>query len=59
MSAEKKSSVRCAQCEQGEANCECEKYCLLCGAQLDVRLCVDGRYYCQSCREACDYKVAN
>jgi len=54
-----KSSVRCAQCEQLENNCDCEKYCLLCQSQLDVRLCTDGRYYCQVCREACEYQVVD
>ncbi len=57
MSAEK-SSIRCVQCEQIEEHCECDKYCLLCNGQLDVRLCMDGRYYCGACREACDYKIA-
>jgi hypothetical protein len=25
----------------------------------DVRLCNDGLYYCQECREACDYLPAD
>jgi hypothetical protein len=53
------SSVRCVQCEQSEKNCECDRYCILCQSQLDIRLCLDGRYYCGSCREACDYKTAD
>jgi hypothetical protein len=51
--------VRCAQCEATEDRCECEKYCVLCQSQLDVRLCLDGLFYCEACREACEYKVAN
>jgi len=26
---------------------------------IDIKLCHDGLYYCQPCREACDYKEAN
>ena len=53
-----KVRVLCSQCEQLEQRCECEKYCVLCQGQLDVRLCVDGLYYCDACRQACDYKVS-
>jgi len=49
----------CAQCDQPESRCECEKYCCFCQSQLDVRMCHDGLYYCQACREACDYKTAD
>ena len=52
-----KPKVRCAQCEMSESKCDCEKYCCLCQSQIDVRLCYDGLYYCQPCREACDYKT--
>ncbi|MGH9642110.1 MAG: hypothetical protein ACRD3Q_06755 [Terriglobales bacterium] len=51
------SRVLCAQCEKIEARCDCEKYCVLCQSQVDVRLCTDGLMYCVPCREACDYKV--
>jgi hypothetical protein len=53
------AKVRCAQCEQPESNCECEKYCCLCQTVLDVRLCTDGLLYCEACRTACDYKTAD
>jgi len=53
-----KTIVLCSQCEQPEHRCECEKYCVLCQGQLDVRLCVDGLYYCEACRAACDYKIS-
>ena len=49
---------RCMQCEMTEDRCDCERYCCLCQSQMDVRLCEDGLYYCQPCREACDYKVS-
>ena len=51
--------ILCAQCEQSESNCHCEKYCVLCQSQMDVRLCTDGLLYCDPCRTACDYHVAN
>jgi hypothetical protein len=54
-----KTKVRCSQCEQIEERCDCEKYCVFCQSQLDVRLCEDGLFYCSACREACDYKVSN
>ena len=54
-----KVKVRCMQCEQIEERCECEKFCVLCQSQLDVRLCQDGLFYCQPCREACEYKVSD
>ncbi len=53
-----KVKVRCSQCEQVEERCDCEKYCVFCQSQLDVRLCEDGLFYCGACREACDYKVS-
>jgi hypothetical protein len=49
----------CAQCDMSEASCACEKFCVFCQSQLDVRLCHDGLYYCPACREACDYKTAD
>ena len=53
------SHIVCAQCERTEASCGCEKYCVLCQSQLDIRLCTDGLLYCEACRTACDYKPAN
>ncbi|MGB9071708.1 MAG: hypothetical protein WCC22_03490 [Terriglobales bacterium] len=53
------SRIVCAQCGQQEERCSCEKYCIFCQSQLDVRLCTDGLMYCEACRFACDYKVAN
>jgi len=49
----------CMQCEMSEAKCGCEKFCVFCQSQLDVRLCQDGLFYCSACRQACDYKTAN
>jgi hypothetical protein len=54
-----KIKVRCNQCEQIEERCECEKYCVFCQSQLDVRLCTDGLWYCGACREACGYTVGS
>jgi hypothetical protein len=50
---------RCAQCEQSEASCECEKFCCLCQSVIDIRICTDGLMYCEPCRTACDYKPAD
>lgn len=58
MSAGASPSVfRCAQCEQVEPQCQCDKYCCLCQAVVGVRICADGLMYCQPCREACDYEI--
>jgi hypothetical protein len=54
-----KSKIHCVQCDQPENKCDCEKYCIFCQSQLNTRLCADGLYYCQPCREACDYKSAD
>jgi hypothetical protein len=51
--------VVCAQCEQIEARCGCEKFCVLCQSQIDIRLCTDGLLYCEACRTACDYKTVD
>lgn len=48
---------RCSLCDQEEIKCKCERYCCLCQAQHDIRLCQDGNYYCQVCREACDLQA--
>jgi hypothetical protein len=50
---------RCGQCEMQEDQCECDKFCCLCQAQLDVRICADGLMYCEPCRNACDYKTSD
>jgi len=44
----------CAQCDQEEKRCKCERFCILCQGWDNVRLCSDGQYYCLTCREACD-----
>ena len=49
----------CSQCDHPESQCTCEKYCCFCQSQHNVRLCVDGLYYCPDCREACDIHVAD
>ena len=51
-----KVSSAAPQCEKTEERCECDRYCYICMGQQDVRLCEDGLYYCEACREACDYK---
>jgi hypothetical protein len=53
------AKCRCAQCEQPEGNCECEKYCCLCQSVIDIRICTDGLMYCEPCRKACDYKTSD
>lgn len=49
----------CSQCDKPETQCTCEKYCCFCQSQQDVRLCIDGLYYCPDCREACDVRLAD
>jgi hypothetical protein len=49
----------CSQCDKPETQCTCEKYCCFCQSQYNVRLCVDGLYYCPDCREACDVRLAD
>jgi hypothetical protein len=53
------AQYKCAQCELPESSCECEKFCCLCQAVLDVRLCNDGLMYCEPCRTACEYKTSD
>jgi hypothetical protein len=53
------SRIVCVQCERPEAGCGCEKYCVFCQSELNMRLCTDGLYYCDACRSACDYKTAD
>jgi len=50
--------VFCAQCDQPEERCWCDKYCVLCQSPYEIRLCTDGLMYCEPCRTACDYKTA-
>ena len=52
------AKYKCAQCEQFESSCECEKFCCLCQAVVDIRLCNDGLLYCEPCRTACEYKTS-
>jgi hypothetical protein len=54
-----RQQVVCSQCDKSEEYCTCEKYCAICKGQLNVRLAVDGLYYCPDCREACDVALAN
>lgn len=51
--------ILCSQCDKPEGSCNCEKYCTICKAQINVKLCADGLYYCPDCREACDVALAN
>ena len=53
------TTTLCSQCEKSESKCTCEKYCCFCQSQHNVRLCVDGLYYCPDCREACDLHTAD
>jgi len=50
--------IVCAQCERPEEHCGCDKFCVLCQSEFNVRLCTDGLLYCEDCRTACDYKIA-
>jgi hypothetical protein len=59
MTTTTKHKYRCMQCEMTEDRCQCDRYCCLCQAQMEIRLCQDGLYYCVPCRDACDYKVAD
>lgn len=47
---------RCISCERDEVDCDCNKYCTICQSENDCRLWQDGQYYCQDCREVCDYQ---
>jgi len=49
----------CAQCDQSETSCDCEKFCCLCQAVTNIRVCDDGLMYCEDCRKACDYKTSD
>jgi hypothetical protein len=49
----------CMQCNQPEqrCKCDCQRYCVLCQGEHNVRLVQDGNYYCLDCREACDFSA--
>jgi hypothetical protein len=52
------STVLCSQCDLPASTCKCDRYCCYCQGQEGVRLCMDGKYYCPDCREACEISVA-
>jgi len=51
--------IICAICDKPESECKCDRYCCICTGQDNIRLCMDGLYYCPPCAEACDTNVAN
>jgi hypothetical protein len=53
------AKIKCAQCEQPENSCQCEKFCVLCQSVLEIRICEDGLMYCEPCRTACEYKTSS
>jgi len=57
-SAASGTTTVCSQCDKPEIECSCEKYCCFCQSQQNIRLCVDGLYYCPDCREACEMRLA-
>ena len=57
LSAHMPKDFVCAVCDLPERKCQCERYCVLCQSLHEVRLCEDGQYYCQPCREACDLEA--
>jgi hypothetical protein len=57
--AANRQQVVCSQCDKSEESCTCEKYCTICKGQSNVRMGIDGLYYCPECREACDVALAN
>jgi hypothetical protein len=59
MATTTKTKYHCMQCDMTEDKCDCEKYCCSCQAQVDIRLCTDGLYYCPPCRQACGYRVSD
>jgi hypothetical protein len=52
------STIMCSQCDLPEGTCKCDRYCCYCQGQQSIRLCVDGKYYCPDCREACEISLA-
>jgi hypothetical protein len=53
------TKILCSQCDLPEATCDCDRYCCYCQGLLNIRLCMDGKYYCPDCREACEITVAD
>jgi len=51
------SDVVCVLCDKKEAECGCDRYCCQCKSLSNIRMCMDGQYYCPDCREACDVHV--
>ncbi len=51
--------ILCMLCDKPELECKCDRYCCYCEGVEGIRLCVDGRYYCPDCREACDIRVVD
>ena len=51
-------TILCTQCDLAEEKCKCDRYCCYCQALHNIRLCMDGKYYCPDCREACEISVA-
>lgn len=49
--------IVCTVCDKQEAECKCDRYCCICKGQYNIRLCMDGLYYCPECREACEISV--
>lgn len=47
----------CIVCGEKEQDCRCDRYCSICQSDHNVRLCLDGNYYCKDCRDACDYEA--
>jgi hypothetical protein len=47
----------CLLCGCKEEDCKCERFCSICQNDYNVRLCIDGNYYCKECREACEYEA--
>lgn len=45
----------CTACGLPEYKCQCEKFCILCRSNSNVRLCQDGCFYCGECREICEF----
>jgi len=54
-----RQQILCSQCDKPEDQCTCEKYCAICKGMENIRLAMDGLYYCPDCREACDVAWAN
>ena len=53
------TTVLCSACEKPEEKCTCDRFCCYCQGQYNIRMGVDGLYYCPDCREACEMPLAN